>query len=283
MSCADKCLLVDLALDDELDVSGLAEFERHLKECPDCAVAFARQKALRGALRSRLPRHRTPSELVQRIRDSLPETVPETETEASVVAATETVRTPPEPPVFAAKVVSLPVWASVMTRSRIKLLLSGVTGALAAAVATVWVMHVTPEERMTRAVVESHVRALMSGRLLDVASDDPKTVRPWFTGRVDVSPPVKDLSAHGYQLEGARLDYVDNRRAAALIYRRNDHVITLYLFSTPSAQASESDAVMRQGYSICHWSRHGITDWVVSDIEPDQLEEFEDLFSGAPT
>lgn len=273
MSCADKCLLVDLALDDELDVAGLAEFERHLQECPDCAVAFARQKALRGALRVQLPRHRTPSELVQRIRDALPE-VPDAaaapaEPEAGVAEANE-----PRPD-------NMVAWPSAATRSRLKMLVSGLGGAIAATLATVWLMHVTPEERMTRAVVESHVRALMSGRLLDLASADPQAIRPWFTGRVDVSPPVKDLSAHGYELIGARLDYVDNRRAAALVYKHNEHVITLYIFATPSAPMSESDAVMRQGYNVCHWSRHGLTDWVVSDIDSEQLEEFEDLVTGS--
>ena len=73
MSCAEKSLLVDLALDDELDVAGLAEFEQHLQQCPDCAVGFARQKALRGALRAQMPRHKSPSDLIQRIRDALPD------------------------------------------------------------------------------------------------------------------------------------------------------------------------------------------------------------------
>lgn len=264
MSCADKGLLVDLALDDELDVASLAEFERHLQECPDCAVAFARQKALRGALRAQMPRHKTPSALVQRIREALPDEAP------AVVA----------PPVAApANVVAPSVWPPAATSVRVKLMLSGLGGALAAALATVWFMHVTPEDRMTRAVVESHVRALMSGRMYDIASADPKTIRPWFTGRLDVSPPVKDLSAHGYDLVGARLDYIDNRRAAALIYRRNEHVITLYIFATPSAPMSESDPVVRQGYAVCHWSKHGLTDWVVSDIDPDELEQFEDLIT----
>lgn len=223
MSCADKTMLVDLALDDELDVAGLAEFERHLKECPECAVAFARQKALRGALRAQLPRHQVPSALVQRIREALPDEAPSPPVEVSSASATD------EPQAI------LPLLAA---KSRVRLLLSGVVGAIAASLATVWFMHVTPEDRMTRAVVESHVRALMSGRMLDIASADPKTIRPWFTGRLDVSPPVKDLSAHGFELVGARLDYVDNRRAAALVYKHNEHMITLYIFASPGAPMS---------------------------------------------
>jgi len=268
MSCAENCLRVDLALDDELDVTSLAEFDRHLQECPDCAVAFARQKALRGSLRAQMPRHKMPSALVQRIRDALPDEVPALVPE-------------PQALVVETDAVVFPAWPSVATKVRLKLVLSGLGGALAATLATVWLMHVTPEERMTRAVVESHVRALLSGRMLDVASADPKTIKPWFTGRVDVSPPVKDLSAHGFELVGARLDYVDNRRAAALVYRHNEHMITLYIFATPSAPMSESDAVVRQGYAVCHWSRQGLTDWVVSDMDPDQLEEFEDLVTGS--
>lgn len=266
MSCAENCLRVDLALDDELDPAGLAEFERHLQECPDCAVAFARQKSLRGSLRAQMPRHKLPSALVQRIRDALPDEVPPM----------------PEPQAIAepSNLVGFPAWPPVATKARLKLLVAGLGGALAAAFATVWFMHVTPEDRMTQAVVESHVRALMSGRMFDVASNDPKTIKPWFTGRLDVSPPVKDLSAHGFDLVGARLDYIDNRRAAALVYRHNEHVITLYIFATPSAAMSESDPVVRQGYAVCHWSKHGLTDWVVSDIDPDELEQFEDLVTG---
>ena len=266
MSCADKTLLVDLALDDELDAAGLAEFEQHLKDCPDCAVAFARQKALRGALRGRLPRHLVPPALVQRIRNALPDGVPALPVEAPAAPV------PPAPVSF---------WPSPAARQRGLQVLAAFGGAVAAALVTVWIMHVTPEERMTRAVVESHVRALMSGRMLDVASADPKTIRPWFTGRVDVSPPVKDLSAKGFELVGARLDYVDNRRAAALVYRHNEHMITLYIFAAPNAPMGDSDAVVRQGYAVCHWSRHGMTDWVVSDMEPEQLEQFEDLVTGA--
>ena len=104
MSCADKGLLVDLALDDELDVASLAEFERHLQECPDCAVAFARQKALRGALRAQMPRHKTPSALVQRIREALPDEVP--------AAVAPTVAAP-------ANVVALPAWPSAATSARV--------------------------------------------------------------------------------------------------------------------------------------------------------------------
>jgi anti-sigma factor RsiW len=265
MSCAENCLRVDLALDDELDPAGLAEFERHLQECPDCAVAFARQKSLRGSLRAQMPRHKPPSALIQRIRDALPEEAPAPEP--------QTIDAP-------ANVVGFPASPSTTTRGRLKLAAAGLVGALAATLATVWVMHVTPEDRMTQAVVESHVRALMSGRMFDVASNDPKTIKPWFTGRLDVSPPVKDLAEHGFELVGARLDYIDNRRAAALVYRHNEHVITLYIFATPSAAMSESDPVVRQGYAVCHWSKHGLTDWVVSDIDPDELEQFEDLVTG---
>ncbi|GGF39938.1 membrane protein [Aliidongia dinghuensis] len=280
MSCEDKCLLVDLALDGELDAAGIADFERHLQTCADCAVAFARNKALRTALRAQLPRYRAPSGLVQRIREALPDPAePPTLVEPLVERPVERLAEP-EPALVPAsdptKVVSLPA----RTRGRLAMALAGLGGALAAALATAWIMHVTPEDRMTQAVVESHVRSLMSGHLLDVASDDPKTIRPWFTGRLDVAPPVKDLSADGFELVGARLDYVDNKRAAALIYRHHDRIVTLYVFSTPSAPTFSSDAVVHQGYAVCHWSRRGITDWVVSDLDPEELERFEDLVTG---
>ncbi|HLZ66707.1 MAG TPA: zf-HC2 domain-containing protein [Aliidongia sp.] len=269
MKCADRSLLVDLALDDELDMAGLAEFERHLQSCPDCAVAYARKKALKDALCAQLPRHRASSALVQRICEARKRFA----NEAAPTIARQ------EAPLSIRNGDALRSGAPSQAGGRLRMAISGVGGALAAGLIAALLMHETPEKSMVQAIVESHVGALLSGRLLDVASGDPETIRPWLTGRSDVTPPVRNLAGSGFDLVGARLEYIANRRAAALVYRHHEHVLTLYVFSTPNAPVSSSEAVLQQGYAVCHWSRRGVTRWIVSDLDPRELEEFEELIA----
>jgi anti-sigma factor RsiW len=229
-----------------------------MAECPDCAVEFARQKALRAALRTDLQRFAAPAGLAERISAML--------------------RHSADPPSEAAPAAAAPQPGAV--RRRLGMLWPVLASALAASLMTFWVMHTTPEERMTEAIVASHVRSLFSGHLTDLASADARAVKPWFAGKLDLAPPVRDLSDQGFELAGARLDYVDGHRTAALVYRRGAHILTLYVFNTPDAAATASDAVIRQGYAVCHWTRQGITFWAVSDLEPAELESFEDLVAG---
>ena len=270
MTCAGKSLLVDLALDDELDLVLRAEFERHLQDCPACARAYALEKAMRARRRACLQRYSMPPRLAQRVH------------EARTRLATE-VLPPigrPEQPRETPKRIAVPLGAAPSAGGRLRMAVSGSGGALAAALIALLLLHDTPEQDMVQAIVDSHVGALMSGRLLDVASADPETIGPWLTGRLEVTPPVRDLAASGFDLVGARLEYIAHRRAAALVYRHHEHILTLYVFSTPDAPASSSGAVLQQGYAVCHSSRRGITRWFVSDMDPRELEEFEKLVAG---
>ena len=262
MRCADNALMVHLALDEELDAIGRAEFDRHLQGCRDCAAAFAREKAARATRRTRLQRHRAPPILTQRLYEA--RTRAGTEPDSSIEQAKE------------AGPMALPPAMGGGAR----MALSGFGGAIAAALLAAVLMRASPEENMARAIVESHIGALASGRLFDVAGTDPETIRPWFTGRLDVTPPVKNLASHGFDLVGARLEYVADSRAAALVYRHHEHILTLYIFSTPNAPVASSEPVIELGYAVCRWSRRGITRWVVSDMDPRELEEFEALVSG---
>jgi|GEM_PF-43830 len=131
-------------------------------------------------------------------------------------------------------------------------------------------------------LVESHVRAQVSGRDIDVISTDRHTVKPWFNGRLDYSPPVEDLAASGFALEGGRLDYIAHQRVAVLVYRYRKHVIDVYVFpqgasggaarGTDSAKAA---ALGHDGYSIAHWDAQGMTWWAISDAAPDALSGLE--------
>ncbi|CAB3666980.1 hypothetical protein LMG22037_01766 [Paraburkholderia phenoliruptrix] len=130
-------------------------------------------------------------------------------------------------------------------------------------------------------LVASHVRAQVSGRDIDVISTDRHTVKPWFNGRLDYSPPVEDLAASGFALEGGRLDYLAHRRVAVLVYRYRKHVIDVYVFpQTAGSAANGADSgapstLAREGYSLAHWDAEGMTWWAITDAAPDALSGLE--------
>jgi anti-sigma factor RsiW len=133
-------------------------------------------------------------------------------------------------------------------------------------------------EDLQQEIVSSHVRALMSARTMDVLSSDQHTVKPWFNGRIDYAPPVVDPQAQGFPLVGGRLDYVDHRPVAVMIYRYLKHPIDLYVFpddhgkgaplSTPPVTRSDD------GYSLVEWRQDGMVYWAISDASPVYIKRF---------
>ncbi|MBO0727073.1 MAG: anti-sigma factor, partial [Blastocatellia bacterium] len=135
-------------------------------------------------------------------------------------------------------------------------------------------LHHPANDLLTQEVVSSHVRSLMASHLTDVSSSDQHTVKPWFNGKLDFSPPVKDLTDRGFPLVGGRLDYLNNQPVAALVYRRQLHFINLFIWPSTSAGDVEERPEARQGYHLIHWTMAGMTYWAVSDLNAGELQEF---------
>jgi anti-sigma factor RsiW len=131
-----------------------------------------------------------------------------------------------------------------------------------------------PIDSLSEAVVDSHVRALMGDHLFDVRSTDQHTVKPWFLGKVDFSPPVEDLAAIGFPLTGGRLDYIAGRPAAALVYARGQHTINLFVWPEESTGASSTNGRAIRGFHVRRWTRGGLSFWAVSDLHDVELDQF---------
>ena len=253
MNCQEIEALSHAYADRELDLVRATEVEQHLSGCRACSQAYENIRALSSALKSSDLYFKAPAHLKKHIR-------------ASVGAENKAASTLPHShaPTFS--------WWHWLTRG----LPIAATALIAFLLATSFIRP-SPDERLAQEVTACHVRSLMATHLTDVASSDQHTVKPWFDGKIDFAPPVKDLVAQGFPLVGGRLDYLQNRPVAALVYQRHKHLVNLFIWpATRSSKETEKPAV-RQGYNLLHWNESGMTFWAVSDLNPVELREFAGL------
>jgi len=137
------------------------------------------------------------------------------------------------------------------------------------------------EDRVAANVLDSHLRALMSARAIDVVSSDEHTVKPWYAGRLDFSPPVTDYAAEGFALVGGRIDYVEGRSVAALVYQHRKHLVDAFVWPSAGSSSKVPASLERRGYNLVHWTRDGMTYWLASDLEAGELMRLEALLASS--
>jgi anti-sigma factor RsiW len=234
VNCAETIDLLDAYLDGELDLVRSLDIERHLSECANCSAALASLQSLQAALRSAPLRYQAPPRLARRVKSTLRRQSGSWQRTSAILA-----------------------------------------GAAAAAMllAAGWLWTRPAHDPLVAEIAAAHVRSLLADHRTDVLSSDRHTVKPWFAGHLDYAPPVPDLSADGFVLTGGRLDYLDGKPVASLVYERRKHVINLFVWPGTNDE-SEPVLYTRQGFSILHWNSAGMTWWAVSDLNVDELRTF---------
>jgi anti-sigma factor RsiW len=147
-------------------------------------------------------------------------------------------------------------------------------GLLVAVLATTLIGTARNDDEFEQQLVSAHVRSLMPNHLMDVVSTDRHTVKPWFTGKLDFSPPVVDLAGEGFPLVGGRLDYLQDRAVAVLVYQRRGHVINVFVMPARDDRGTALASAMRHGYQVAEWQKAGMRLWAVSDLGRDELDQF---------
>jgi anti-sigma factor RsiW len=236
--------LLHAYVDGELDLANTRETERHLQSCADCRGTEKAIHELRAALTSDATAYRVPAHLRWNVRAALRR------------EAKSSRQTLSPWPMFA-------------------------TGAAFAAVILGFVLFQTTRAARTDAiadqVVANHVRSLLAAHLVDVGSSDQHTVKPWFDGKIDFAPEVRDLSANGFPLVGGRLDYLNGKTVAALVYQRNKHPINLFITPESTSRSTSPTVIARRGYNVFSWTNGGMKYSAVSDLNQAELREFTEL------
>ena len=254
MDCTKAQALRHAYLDGEIDPADASELEEHLRGCADCAAAFRADRELSAAIKLEAPRYRAPELLRARIRSEVARRERRRFGELRLLAVGW------NPAAIAASLMLAVIMSSAVTRS----------------VVTEGGMDGTAD-----AVVASHIRSLMADHLIDVKSSDQHTVKPWFNGKLALSPPVPDLAAAGFPLIGGRLDYLDDHPVAALVYRRQQHVINVLVSAANGGRDARPAPAAERGYNLLRFTQGGMDFWVVSDLNTAELGEFTARFKTA--
>lgn len=245
MTCDSVRDMLGAYLDGELDANAEFQLREHLAECAECPEAYRRLRSLKDGIKDGNLYYSTPPGLEARIKASL----------------------------HAAKATRKDTHARLNPFRQWMAIAASVLVGLSIGLSVYVFRGGTSSELLAQQAVSSHVRAMIGTHLVDVPSSDQHTVKPWFNGKLDYSPPVKDLKDAGFPLVGGRIDYLDNRPVAALVYQRRKHVINLFVW--PSVRGSQTKKLETlNGYNVIRWTDAGMTFWAVSDLNAKELQQF---------
>jgi len=253
MDCETAGSLLHAYFDDELDLASSLEMERHLEGCAACTARLARERSLRARFAATHLGVSASPQLREKIVTALDLTPPSRMAPASL---------------WTQRVLSVAVLAA-----GVMLLVSLVLVA----------RNPSAELLLAQQIRDGHVRSLMAAHLADVSSSDRHTVKPWFAGKLGFAPTVEDLSDEGFPLVGGRLDYLDHRPMAAIVYKRREHVINLFIWPAEDTAPVSPRLLRENGYQIVHWASAGMTCWAISDLNSGELEEFAKLVESRAT
>jgi anti-sigma factor RsiW len=241
MAC-NEALRLQAYFDGELDANAVAQVERHMQTCRECATQLRSFEAIRAGMRQSAPYYRAKPQLRSRVAKALDREI--------------------GPPKNAARFVApgRPFWSGAASGAAMT--------ALAAALAFVLILP-APSNPLVNDVMNAHLRSLMENHLIDVVSTDQHTVKPWFAGHADVSPPTADFPKEDYRLTGGRVDYVDGHRSAVLVYKHGAH--TINVFTWADAREPLPNIVTRNGYHAVFWKSGNLDFCAVSDTALDEL------------
>jgi len=238
--------LLHAYVDGELDLLNSREVEQHLCSCDECRAMNGQIHTLREALTNDAPAYHAPAHLRRKVRAAL----------RSEARSSET---------------SFSSWLVFATGAACAIAVLGLILFQAT--------HLAQRNALVDEVVSNHVRSLLATHLLDVASSDQHTVKPWFDGKIDFAPEVRDLSASGFPLTGGRLDYLAGKNVAALVYQRNKHPINIFIMPATGAHETAPSATTLRGYNVLTWTHHDMSYWAVSDLNQIELRQLVDLLT----
>jgi anti-sigma factor RsiW len=251
MNCEDARRLIGPYSDGELDLVRSLEMEEHLRGCDSCVSARENLQALRNAAHSAY----FPAP------DGLQESILAAVRASDHVPQNVVVRSAPR------------FWITSGFALAAGILLGFFAGQIR--------VHDASEQTLLAALTDSHIRSLIGTHLTDVISSDQHTVRPWFEGKLDFAPPVEDLSGQGFPLVGGRVEYINRRAVAALVYERRKHFINLFVWPASAGNQRAKEEKPQRGYNIVSWRAAGMNYWAVSEIAEDDLRKFSTAFSEA--
>ena len=240
MNCQPN--LIHAYADHELDAAATLQVEEHLRECETCARAYENVRAVRAACAPERLYFELPAGLERRIRSAARR---QTRPAALRLA-----------------------WRPMLAIAATVMVVAGVG-------ATVMLRGGTATNALAEQIVAAHVRSLLvEGRSVDVRSSNHHQVKPWLAARLDFAPDVPELSAAGFELQGGRLDYLANRRVAALVYRYHEHLVDVFAWPSDRVQTAAPVFLQRQGYWLAYWTDAGLNHWAITDASEDSLRTF---------